>query len=198
MTFTYFGYGSLVNIDTIPAGVDVTPGRLANWKREWKVCGTGENGLGRCALTVREAPGSEIRGVVAREPLSGLGALREREKRYDIVEGISAAFQCEALGNPGPEGLFLFRASAPHYMWGTDTHPILQSYLDCVLAGYFRIWGEEGIDHFLETTDGWQVPVLADRSAPHYVRSVILSDELADLIDGKLRQLGVSYLKPAS
>lgn len=197
MTFTYFGYGSLVNADTIPAGTEVTPGRLKGWKREWRVCGTGENGLGRCALTVREDPGCEIRGVAVREPLSGLAALQAREKRYEMVEGIGSVFRCDAAGRPGSEGLFLFRASAPHYRWGTQTHPILQSYLDCVLAGYFRLWGEEGIDHFIETTDGWQVPVLADRHAPHYVRSVVLTAELADLIDGKLRSLGIQYLTTA-
>jgi len=194
MTITYFGYGSLVNIDTIPAATEIIPGRLQGWVREWKVCGEGEDGQGRCALSVREKEGAEIRGVMAREPRTGLQDLELREKRYFKVEAVGTFFRCEAEKKPGPEELFLFRATPEHHRWGTDTHPILQSYLDCVLAGYFRIWGEEGIDHFLETTDGWHVPVLKDRNRPHYPRKIVLGPELAGLIDEKLASLGVGYL----
>jgi len=194
MTFTYFGYGSLVNIDTISPGADVTPGTLSGWRREWKVCGEGEDGQGRCSLSVREARGSEIRGVVAREPRTRLKDLEHRERRYVKVDDVGEAFRCDARQQPGPEDLFLFKAAPGHRRWGSDTHPILQSYLDCVLAGFFRTWGEAGIDHFLKTTDGWHVPVLQDRNRPHYPRRVDLDPELADLIDGKLKVLGVSYL----
>ncbi len=194
MTITYFGYGSLVNIDTIPANAEVTPGRLRGWVREWRVCGVGEDGQGRCALSVRPEAGAEIRGVMAREARTGLQALEHRERRYEKVEAIGTAFSCEARNEPGPVELFLFKAAPDHLRWGTETYPILQSYLDCVLAGYFRIWDEEGIDHFLETTEGWHVPVLNDRANPHYPRKIDLDRELADLIDSKLAALGISYL----
>jgi len=196
MTITYFGYGSLVNVDTIPSGAEVTPGRLRGWVREWKVCGTGGNGIGRCALTVRQSAETEIRGVMAREPRNGLKALEEREKRYHKVERIGTAFRCEAANRPGPEDLFLFKALQAHYRWGCEKNPVLQSYLDCVLAGYFQVWGEEGVDHFLETTEGWHVPVLRDRDRPHYPRKIVTTPELADLFDRKLASLGVCYLKP--
>lgn len=194
MTITYFGYGSLVNIDTIPADAEITPGKLSGWVREWKVCGEGADGQGRCALTVREAEGSEIWGVMAREPLTRLAELEEREKRYLKVDSVGAAFRCDAEKLPGPADLFLFKAAPEHNRWGTDSHPILQSYLDCVLAGYFRIWGEAGIDHFLDTTDGWHVPVLKDRDRPHYPRPVTLDRELAEAIDAKLKAVGINYL----
>ncbi|MEE4012498.1 gamma-glutamylcyclotransferase [Roseibium sp. FZY0029] len=196
MTITYFGYGSLVNVDTIPPGVEVTPGVLHGWVREWKVCGEGENGQGRCALTVREQEGMRIMGVMAREPKTRLAELELREKRYLKVEAVGNAFRCDAAMQPGPDELFLFRAAPEHCRWGTDTHPILQSYLDCVLAGFFRFWGEAGIDHFLETTDGWHVPVLPDRARPQYPRKIMLDPELADLIDSKVKALGVRYLPP--
>ncbi|PVB63341.1 gamma-glutamylcyclotransferase family protein [Labrenzia sp. 011] len=194
MTITYFGYGSLVNIDTIPAATQVVPGVLHGWRREWKVCGEGEDGLGRCALSVREDEGSEIRGVMAREPRAGLKKLELREQRYHKVEGIGAAFRCDAAHQPGAGDMFLFRASPDHHRWGTDSHPILQSYLDCVLAGYYRIWGEEGIDHFIRTTDGWHVPVLQDRDSPRYPRKIVPDPDLACLIDRKLAALAVRYL----
>lgn len=195
MTITYFGYGSLVNVDTIPAAMEVTPGRLSGWVREWRVCGIGEDGQGRCALSVRKKEGSEIWGVMAREAKAGLAQLEHRERRYEKVEAIGTAFACEAKNEPGPADLFLFKATPEHLRWGNDTHPILQSYLDCVLAGYFGIWGEEGIDHFLETTDGWQAPVLYDRHKPHYPRSIRLEKDLALLVDEKLTNKGVEYMQ---
>ncbi|WP_299814680.1 gamma-glutamylcyclotransferase [uncultured Roseibium sp.] len=196
MTITYFGYGSLVNIDTIPAATQVVPGRLSGWMREWKVCGEGEDGQGRCALSVREQHGVEIRGIMAREPRAGLKDLELRERRYHKVEAIGATFRCEAEQKPGSNDMFLFKAAPGHHRWGSRSHPILQSYLDCVLAGYFRIWGEEGIEHFIETTDGWHVPVLKDRDSPRYPRKIVPGPQLADLIDTKLAALGVSYLTP--
>lgn len=196
MTITYFGYGSLVNADTVPSGTEVTPGKLRGWIREWKVCGTGENGVGRCALTVRQHAETEIWGVMAQEPRHRLDALEQREKRYDKVGRVGTAFRCDAADRPGPADLFLFRASPDHYRWGCEKHPVLQSYLDCVLSGYFKVWGEEGIDHFLRTTDGWHVPVLPDREAPHYPRKIVLDSDLAALFDDKLTALGVRYLQP--
>ncbi|MDN3718857.1 gamma-glutamylcyclotransferase family protein [Roseibium salinum] len=141
MTITYFGYGSLVNSDTIPAAMEVTPGRLRGWVREWRVCGEGEDGQGRCALTVREDAETEILGVMAREPRAGLKALELREQRYHRVEAIGSCFRCDARKSPGPEDMFLFRAAPEHQRWGTDAYPILQSYLDCVLAGFFSASG---------------------------------------------------------
>ncbi|MEM9632882.1 MAG: gamma-glutamylcyclotransferase family protein [Pseudomonadota bacterium] len=198
MTITYFGYGSLVNVDTVPANTQVTPGRLSGWVREWRVCGMGNDGQGRCALTVREDKETEIWGVLATEPRERLGELEQREKRYRKVEKVGPAFRCEAEGSQGPDGLFLFKALPEHHRWGSETHPILQSYLDCVLAGFFRVWGERGIHHFLETTDGWHVPVLQDRNCPRYPRSIQLQTDLADLIDHSLKQLGVGYIEPGT
>jgi len=195
MTITYFGYGSLVNIDTISAGAEVTPGKLSGWLREWRVCGRGEDGQGRCALSVREAPGAEIWGVMAREPRTRLPDLERREKRYVKVESIGVAFRCEAQQQQGPEDLFLFKAAPEHRRWGCETNPILQSYLDCVLAGYYRTWGEIGINHFLDTTEGWHVPVLQDRHQPHYPRPVSLAPDLADLVDNKLKGHGISIMR---
>ncbi|WP_421982522.1 gamma-glutamylcyclotransferase family protein [Roseibium sp.] len=194
MTITYFGYGSLVNADTIPASATVTPGRLRGWVREWRVCGMGEDGQGRCALSVREAPGSEIRGVMVREPRSRLKDLEKREKRYRKVEAVGGAFRCDAEQANGPGDLFVFVGTAEHNRWGTETHPILQSYLDCVLAGFFSLWGEEGIEHFLDTTDGWHVPVLRDRHKPAYPRAVVLPDHLREVIDAAIASRNLTYI----
>ena len=36
----------------------------------------------------------------------------------------------------------------------TPDHPILLSYLDVVLQGYLHVFGDAGVQHFMETTDG--------------------------------------------
>lgn len=194
MTITYFGYGSLVNADTIPADARVTPGRLTGWVREWRVCGMGGDGQGRCALSVREEPGSEIRGVMVREPRSRLMELEKREKRYRKVEAVGDAFRCDEEQAKGPGDLFVFVGTEEHKHWGTETHPILQSYLDCVLAGFFSLWGEEGIEHFLDTTDGWHVPVLRDRQNPAYPRAIVLPDHLRQKIDAATAARNLTYI----
>lgn len=186
MTITYFGYGSLVNAATIPAAAEMTPGTLRGWVREWRVCGEGEDGQGRCALSIRPEPGAEICGVMVREPKARLAALEQREQRYQKIEGQGPAFSCDAQRAPGPEDLFVFAAAPEHRRWGSATHPILQTYLDCVLAGFDRLWGEAGIAHFLDTTDGWHVPILRDRAAPRYPRAVQLDEATRGRIDRAL------------
>ncbi|GAA0782890.1 gamma-glutamylcyclotransferase [Roseibium denhamense] len=196
MTITYFGYGSLVNASTVPAGAEIIPGRLSGWVREWRFCGMWENGQGRCALSVRRQPGAEIWGVMTREQPSRMGALEKRESRYEKISEIAQDFRCEAEKKPGPDDLFLFKATLENERWGCQVHPILQTYLDCVLAGFFQIWGEAGIRHFLQTTDGWHVPVLNDRSTPHYPRAVRLERDLEALIDDMLEPLNLTYVDP--
>ncbi len=182
-TITYFGYGSLVNASTVPDNAEIVPGRLQGWIREWRVCGVWENGQGRCALSVRQVPGAEIWGVMTREQQTRMDALNKRESRYEQISRIAGSFRCEAERKPGPDDLFLFKATPENERWGCEQHPILQSYLDCVLAGYHQIWGRDGVDHFFETTDGWHVPILADRKSPMYPRSVEIEPSLLRLFD---------------
>lgn len=193
-SITYFGYGSLVNALTVPDNAEIVPGRLQGWIREWRVCGVWKNGQGRCALSVRPKPGAEIWGVMTREQQTRMEALSQREHRYEKIGGISASFQCDAERKPGPDDLFLFKATRESQRWGCEKHPILQSYLDCVLAGYHQIWGEEGMRHFFSSTDGWHVPVLRDRKAPLYPRAVALKPSLQRLIDRYAEANGVEFL----
>lgn len=132
---------------------------------------------------------------MTREQQTRLQALEQRESRYEKIGQIGAAFRCDAEKRPGPDDLFLFKATPENERWGCEQHPILQSYLDCVLAGFQQTWGAEGIDHFLETTDGWHVPVLKDRSAPLYPRAVKIDPNVLDLIDAKLAALNLTYLE---
>ncbi len=193
MKIAYFGYGSLVNKATLSRESRSTPGELRGWIREWRVKGAAGDGNGACALTVRPAYGVSIKGVLVNEPATGLAALDLRERRYNRIDGIGADFLAEVEGASGQGDAFLYRAKESHYGWGDEEHPILQSYIDCVLAGYFSYWGIAGIDHFLQTTEGWHAPILADRANPRYPRAISLGLELSGIIDDALRGLGVSY-----
>ena len=197
MTISYFGYGSLVNSATLPETAQVTPGRLDGWVREWRIRGSNQTGRGVCSLSVAPEEDAKIRGVLATEPKHGLAKLELREWKYDRIDGVGGAFRCDLENLPGPDDMFLFRSKPEHNDWGDADHPILQSYLDCVLAGFHALWGEEGVVHFLETTRGWHVPILADRGEPVYPRAIRLDAVMTEMIDDHLAGLKVRYLTPA-
>lgn len=103
MTITYFGYGSLVNVETLAPDAGATPGRLTGWAREWRIWGTTALGRGVCALSVAPAAGQVIRGVSVSEPKAGLEALEQREHKYQrVTDGVAAAFRCDARAAAGP------------------------------------------------------------------------------------------------
>jgi hypothetical protein len=111
--------------------------------------------------------------------------LDERERGYDrhaiqIPEG-----ETPTAVYAVPEDSWL-----PH---GPD-HPILLSYLDVVIAGYLEKFGTQGPQHFFETTQGWDAPVLNDRARPLYPRSKPLGDDVRDLVDGWLDQCRTSVI----
>ncbi|MBO0346103.1 gamma-glutamylcyclotransferase family protein [Roseibium limicola] len=197
MTISYFGYGSLVNTATLPSHTQVTPGTLTGWVRQWSISGRETAKRGVCSLCVVRKEGAQIRGVLASEPRDGLARLEQREYMYDKVSDVGHEFRADEKGGPGPQDMFLFQAKAAHYAWGDAANPILQSYVDCVLTGFHNFWGEEGVRHFFDTTEGWHVPILADRAAPQYPRAIVLDPHVRDLIDGCLGELGVTYLKDA-
>lgn len=194
---TYFGYGSLVNIDTLNDGTKVSPGCLAGWVREWRIRGTNKLGRGVCSLSVARSPMTTIRGVSATEPKEGLKQLDQREWKYHRVSGVGPDFKCDEHGRPGAREMFLYRSRPEHDGWGSADFPIPQSYVDCVLAGFHAFWGEQGIRHFIDTTRGWHVPVLVDREAPIYPRAVRLTPDVLEMIDDNLSDKKVRYLAPS-
>ena len=111
-------------------------------------------------LDVVRAAASEIDGLTALVPNGDWLALDAREYayarsdiahqlRHDAVE--RSIVQVYAI----PEGAH----GAP-----SDQHPILLSYLDVVVQGYLREFGEAGVARFFETTDGWGAPIRDDRA----------------------------------
>jgi len=63
------------------------------------------------------------------------------------------------------------------------------SYLDVVIQGYLRAFGQDGALRFFETTDGWGSPILNDRAAPRYPRHQALRPDETAFVDEQLARL---------
>ncbi|MEM9318793.1 MAG: gamma-glutamylcyclotransferase family protein [Pseudomonadota bacterium] len=179
----FFGYGSLVNRATHDYP-QAQRARVRGWRRQWR-----KTKLRRLAfLTVTEAPDTEIAGLIAAVPGDDWAALDAREAAY-------LRLPVDVTADAGPQVAQIYRTRPEHDSDASDDHPILLSYLDTVLQGFLREFGEAGVADFMATTDGWDAPVLDDRDAPIYGRTQPLSgDELA-LVDDHLSALGSRFVK---
>ena len=181
----FFGYGSLVNRDT--HGFDgVHPARLKGWRRVWRHTLLREVAY----LTVIPDPEAEIDGLIAAVPGDSWAALDARERAYDRVP---AAHQVTHALPHRPEIAIYAIPDGKHGRPST-AGPVLLSYLDVVVQGYLREFGEAGVARFFDTTDGWDAPILDDRSAPRYPRHRRLSASERDFVDAQLADRQVRYL----
>lgn len=194
-TFHYFGYGSLVNGRTRTRTIRAWTGTLTGWKRQWRIAGQTPRGK-ICTLTVTPEASSSIRSVIIEDEVHRLADLDEREWRYDRHSVSTAAFSAdETQSDPvSTQAAYIYSAKQDHYRWGDDDHPILQSYVDCVLKGFLGIWGEDGVRHFVEETEGWHVPMLRDRKQPIYPRAEQLTPEEEVMFDDILHSHGARWL----
>ncbi len=193
--FHYFGYGSLVNGRTRTGAGRTWTGTLKGWKRQWRIAGQTPRGK-ICTLTVIAEPSSSIRGVIVEDQVHRLADLDKREWRYDRYRFSTSEFSADETrsGAVSSQSAFIYSAKQDHYRWGDDEHPILQSYVDCVLKGFLSLWGEEGVRHFVEETEGWHVPMLRDRDEPIYPRAERLTPEEAEMFDDILHNHGARWL----
>ncbi|MDB2407661.1 gamma-glutamylcyclotransferase [Jannaschia sp.] len=164
----FFGYGSLVNLAThdYPGARRET---VRGWARTWRHTALRDAAF----LTATPAPDSAIDGVVAEVPGGDWGALDRREAVY--------------LRRALPEGPAIYHIPEDLHAPATTLLPIQLSYLDVVVQGYLRLFGEAGVDRFFATTLGWEAPILDDRAAPLYPRAQELSPAETALVDDKLR-----------
>ncbi|MEW5423195.1 gamma-glutamylcyclotransferase family protein [Amorphus sp. 3PC139-8] len=188
--FHYFGYGSLVNAATRPQSQTVIPARLTGYRRAWRVTSRRSLMSGTCSLTIVAAePGAVVKGVLAREAVASLPTLDRRERHYDrLTVGRDQVAPETSDRHPGEA--YVYRVKQRHDRYGDRRFPVLQSYVDCVLQGYLKVFGEQGVADFMATTDGWHVPVLDDRDEPLYPRAQTLTDEERTLVDDALSTAG--------
>ena len=191
----YFGYGSLVNRETLrTAYLATVPARVSGWKRCWRPRDPEfkKQGISVSLLSARPDSQTAIEGLVVFDRADHLPSVDEREFGYHRRR--VASDRIEFIGDLAVDcPVYIYEAWTNH---ATDDpgDPILQSYLDAVLQGFLREFGTEGVHGFVRTTDGFDRPVRRDRHKPIYPRSVSLSDPERTLFDGLLEQHGIAYV----
>ena len=173
----FFGYGSLVNRATHDYP-DAAPARLNGWRRVWRQTGLREVAF----LSIEPCDQTGIDGLIAHVPGNDWAALDAREWAYDrfdaspqVTHDLPHAPQIAAYAVP------LDAAAAP-----SEKHPILLSYLDVVVQGYLREFGEAGARAFFASTAGWDAPICDDRATPIYPRHQSLTAEERAFVDQQL------------
>lgn len=181
----FFGYGSLVNRQT-HSYENPRAARVTGWHRAWRR--SPHRAL--CYLTAVPDSSDYIEGLIASVPGADWAALDERERAYTrIALGSELSHDGTAL-----ETAIYAIAPGEHHP-PTDENPVLLSYLDVVVQGYFREFGVDGVTHFFETTEGWNAPILDDRADPIYPRTQVLSAEEIALVDEGLSKLSAVVKK---
>ncbi len=172
----FFGYGSLVNDDTLAPGTVWQRATLQGWRRVWGH--SIERDPRWLALNAVRDDNTAIDGLLIRETADTAGALAAREAGYSAVQ-----IEVNDLNVTLP-------ADDTAWIWSSNTPAepgqlacLCQSYIDCVLAGFDRHFGANGIARFVASTNGWQRPVIADRGTPRYPRAVTLTPAFSAHID---------------
>ena len=179
-----FAYGSLADRETA-VGTPLGEATIAGWARAWAHRLT-TPATGACALGLVRASDAQTLGLVLELTPDQLQALCVRETGYALER---VRVQCH-FGERGPQSAQTFVGRPEHRGAPGSAFPILQSYLDAVLAGCARRRGPDGVDRFLETTAGWGPFIVDDRQRPLYPRAKTLSEREIEIIDTALRRRG--------
>lgn len=184
MAHHFFGYGSLVNRST--HGYDrAHRATITGWRRAWRHTAFHPHAF----LTAVPAPGARIDGLVAEVPGGDWAALDLREAGYNRHPVAAPDLAHEA---PHPVAAQIY--AVPAESAADLIRPILLSYIDVVIQGYLREFGPDGAARFMDTTDGWDAPVIDDRKSPRYPRARQLNAEEIAVVDTALRQNRVSFV----
>ena len=173
----YFGFGSLVNEQTLPVNTRWHKATLSGWRRSWRHPIAGEPSW--AAMDVIADANSSIDGLLVTGGTDIDEYLIKREAGYNPHE-LSHLHLCV-------DGELHAQASpclwtSKHSQQNNEPLWLMQSYVDVVMSGYLRHFGEAGLERFVMTTDNWHLPVYDDRLAPRYPRSVQLSDHEVQII----------------
>ena len=174
-----FGYGSLVNTATHDYG-QVHVAELKGWRRVWHYTSLRDLAY----LSAIPDQGSTIMGVVLKVPPMDAN-LENREQayaRHHVSDTVTHPLKIASDIN-----VFAIPPKVHRPCQAEST--LLLSYIDVVVQGYMRKFGEPGVQQFFETTFGWGAPVLDDRANPIYPRHQRLSKQETELTDHYLNTL---------
>ncbi|UWQ98681.1 gamma-glutamylcyclotransferase [Rhodobacteraceae bacterium S2214] len=163
---TFFGYGSLVNLKTHDYRQPQRR-KIDGWRRVWRSTSLRDFAI----LSVTPDHGTTLDGICAQVPNADWAALDNREFAYrrQLLPDQTAIYEVQDN--------IIYPAGGPH--------PILRSYLDVVIQGYLREFGQDGAANFFATTDNWG-PIKDDRAAPIYPRHQVLSPDETRFVDDQL------------
>ncbi len=179
--FGVFGYGSLVNLNTLKADIVTRKCNLLHWRREWKHIIKYQSYGQVCGLTATSDANNSIDGLLQLCTEDELQKLDKREQGYHRILIDVNDILCDDL--PALEGLFIYTSDRQYYGDGSQAYPIWYSYLETVILGYWQVFGEDGVNKFITSTHGWSTPILDDRNEKIYPRARVLSYEEIDLCE---------------
>ncbi|MEM7462048.1 MAG: gamma-glutamylcyclotransferase family protein [Pseudomonadota bacterium] len=194
----YFGYGSLVNRQTLKTRyAHAIPVRLKGWRRHWQSRASGYlhyTGKDIALLSVHESQDTNLSGMLILDQRENLDEIDIREKGYDRhrLDPNQLDFGADVGQIMLPRDLFIYVGKSDPD--DRQNSKLLQSYLDTVLAGYLSEYGSAGIEHLLETTVGFERDIIADRENPIYTRAIRPDDELAMRFDALLQAKGARLI----
>ncbi|MDV7103562.1 gamma-glutamylcyclotransferase family protein [Vibrio sp. TH_r3] len=176
-----FGYGSLLNTHsrllTGQTG-DAIPVVVRGLVRHWSLIDDSYQ-LSPLAIEIGEG---QVNGVLLEVDDSSLGEFDIREAGYSRIK----------INHNKIDVSVKLDSTKPVWVYVTNSiknptvhAPIVQSYVDTVLAGCLEI-SEDFAIHFIETTLGWQHPFENDRTQPKYQRQAGVTDEHRSVIDNLL------------
>lgn len=172
-----FGYGSLINRHsrqlTGQTGKAV-PAVVNGLQRQWgKV-----DGRYKIAPLVAAVGEGHCNGVLVKVGCDSLTEFDQREKGYRRIEldPMQVVVSGEATLSDPIWAYVRVNPDAP-----CELQPIMQTYVDTVLAGCLSI-SEQFAKTFVETTQGWHHPLENDRQQPKY-------GNLAGVLDEQLTQI---------
>ena len=172
----FFGFGSLVNTGT-HRYVAVAPASVQGWKRIW----VNSDCYDHAFLSVLPDRQSTIQGLLAQVPNNDWQELDAREVGYLRRELTPTDWHCAVLPDPvlvQDVQMYVLETGEP----ACPAKPILWSYLETVLYGYYQWFGIEGVEAFIESTSAWTA-VLDDREHPIYPRYVPAEGDVKATID---------------
>lgn len=185
----YFGYGSLVNRNTLRTRfLAIRRARATGWRRFWLP----RPEVGIALLSVRAEPVASIDGVVVYDLAENLAAVDEREAGYRRRTIAGDALRIEDAPTAALP-VFIYEAVHPERTAAETGSAILQSYLDAVMQGFLAVHGETGLRRFVTESDGFETTVIRDRERPRYPRSVELRPGEGEFFDECLLARGARF-----
>ncbi|PWQ99474.1 gamma-glutamylcyclotransferase [Leucothrix pacifica] len=186
----FFGFGSLVNTAT-HRYQPVTAAKVDGWRRIWVNNKCYEHAF----LSVEPDESSAIQGLMAQVPEDDWQELDTREVGYLRRVLTPQEWMTQAHCSDAPAALITSAPTNDTQMYvlqngeyAQAAKPILWSYLETVLFGYYQWFGPEGVDNFIQSTGAW-TSVLDDRSQPIYPRYVPAEGDAAEIIAHKISNL---------